>query len=94
MTLKLTKELAERMCNPSRDVVYSPHSFCSIAIGDQVQWTHPDEQYVIAFDRETKTFTGHFYEWDDERQDWLDTGPMTADQIRDCIERHNLVFAR
>jgi hypothetical protein len=94
MTLKLTKELADRMLNPSRDVVYSPHALCSIADGRKAQWTHPDEQYVIEFDRETKTFTGHYYDWDDEEQDWVDTEPMTAEQIRDCIGRHRLVFAR
>jgi hypothetical protein len=91
--LKLTREMAERMSNPARDVVYSPHSICSMEI-DQVQWTHPDEQYVITFDRATETFTGQYYDWDDETQDWVDTAPMTGEQIKDCIERNRLVFAR
>ena len=59
-----------------------------------MQWTHPDEQYVIVFDRATETFTGHYYDWDEETQDWKDTDPMTAEQIKDCIERNRLLFAR
>jgi hypothetical protein len=49
MTLKRTTELADRMFNPSPDVVYSPHSFCSMVDGDRAEWTHPDDQYVVAF---------------------------------------------
>jgi hypothetical protein len=92
MTLQLTEELAARMLHPSRDVVYGPHSFCSIS-GGTAEWTHPDEQYVIVFDRRTREFTGQYYDWDEGRQDWVDTEPMTAEQIRECIERNRLVFA-
>ncbi|SRR5579883_2650952 len=92
--LKLTRELAERMFNPSHDVVYGPHSFYSAEDDREVQWTHPDERYVITFDRAAETFTGHYYAWDDEEQDWVDTVPMTAEQIRECIERNRLLFAR
>ena len=93
MTLKITKSLAARMFNPSPDVVYNPHSFCSIKNDSKAQWTHPDEQYVIEFDRKTKMFTGHYYDWDEERQDWVDTDPMTAEQIMACIEANHLIFA-
>jgi len=94
MTLILTKELADRMFNPLPDVVYSPHSLCSMLDSDTAEWTHPDDQYVIAFDRRTKTFTGHYYDWDEEKQEWVDTDPMTAEQIREYIERNRLIFAR
>ncbi len=92
--LKLTRELAGRMFNPSPDVVYGPHSFYSAEDDREVQWTHPDERYVITFDRAAETFTGHYYDWDEEEQDWVDTAPMTAAQIRECIERNRLLFAR
>lgn len=94
MTLKLMKELAHRMFNPSPDLVYTPHSFCSMTADDQAEWTHPDDQYVITFDRRSRTFTGHYYDWDEAEQEWVDTKPMTAGQIRECIERNHLVFAR
>ena len=93
-TLELTRELAVTMSSPAPDVIYSPHSFCSMEDINQVQWTHPDEQYVIVFDRATEIFTGHYYDWDEETQDWKDTDPMTAGQIKDCIERNRLLFAR
>jgi hypothetical protein len=94
MTLKLTKELADRMFNPSPDVVYTPHSLCSVVVGDRAEWTHPDDQYVIAFDRRTRQFTGYSYDWDEARQEWVETDPMTAEQIRECIERNRLILAR
>jgi hypothetical protein len=93
MTLKLTKELAHRMFNPSPDVVYTPHSFCSTVDDDRAEWAHPDDQYVIAFDRRTGQFTGHYYDWDEAREEWMDTAPMTAEQIQECIEHNRLVFA-
>jgi hypothetical protein len=93
-TLKLTRELADRMFHPSRDVVYGPHSFYSAENDSEVEWTHPDEHYVISFNRASETFTGRYYDWDDEKQDWVDTEPMTAEQIRECIERNRLLFAR
>ncbi len=92
--LKLTATLAAKMRNRSPDIVYSPHSLSSAVSDNDVQWTHPDEQYVITFHRESETFTGHYYEWNDEAQDWVDTTPMTADQIHDCIDRNHLIFAR
>lgn len=92
--LKLTKELAETMFHPSPDAVYTPHSLCAMVDGDRAEWTHPDDQYVIAFDRRTREFTGHFYDWDDAAQDWVDTRPMTADEICATIGRNRLIFAR
>jgi hypothetical protein len=92
MTLKLTRTLADTMSSPSRDIVYSPHSLCTVN-GDEASWTHPDDQYVIVFDRRTRIFTGHYYDWNEETQEWVDTDPMTADQIRDCIARNHLIFA-
>jgi hypothetical protein len=62
--------------------------------GRGAEWTHPDDQYVIAFDRASRTFAGHYYDWDEERQEWVNTEPMTAEQIRECIGRNRLIFAR
>ncbi len=92
--LTLTATLAATMREPSPDIVYSPHSLSSGVSDEDVQWTHPDERYVITFHRETSTFTGHYYTWDDEQQDWIDTEPMTAAQILGCIERNHLIFCR
>jgi hypothetical protein len=93
-TLTLTKELNVQMHPKKR--VYSPVSLPSLFTKDKIEWNHTDEQFIITLDRNTNLFTGHYYDFNEETQDWDDAHdvPMTTAQIEAAINKHHLLMVR
>lgn len=94
-SVKLTKELNEQMHPKQR--VYSPHSLPMFSDNLNVmEWSNNDEQYVIKLDLRTNIITGHYYDWDEEAQDWTDKHDvqMTAEQILATIKENHLLMVR
>ena len=91
-SLKLTKELNDSM-HPTKHV-YSATSLPAVFTKDTIEWACPDEQYVIKLNCNTNIITGHFYDWDEEAQDWTDKHDvqMTSEQILEIIVRDNLLM--
>lgn len=91
----LTKELNETMHPTNR--VYSPNSLPLFSHDlNEMTWSNSDEQYVIKLDLKTNLITGHFYDWDEEAQDWTDKHDvqMSSDQIMEIIKRDHLLMIR
>lgn len=87
--LKLTKQLNKEM-HPQPGVVYGGYSMPSFSSGEIMEWSNPDAQYVIRLDLTKGMFTGHFYQYNEETEDWDDEGDegdveMTAQEIKDAI---------
>ena len=91
-SVKLTKELNEQMHPTNR--VYGANSLPSTFDKYTIEWTNNDEQYIIKLDRKTNTITGHYYDWDEEEQDWTDKHDvaMTAEQILNTIKKDHLLM--
>lgn len=92
-SVKLTRELNDSM-HPVKKHVYSPNSMPSIFTRETIEWANNDDQYVIKLHRKTNLITGHFYDWDEEAQDWTDKHDvaMTAQQILDIIKNDHLLL--
>jgi hypothetical protein len=90
----LTKELNAKMHPTKR--VYNSTSLPTVFTHDEISWSSNDDQYVIKLDRNTNIITGHYYDWDEEAQDWTDKHdvPMTADQIMRHITNDHLLMVR
>jgi hypothetical protein len=90
-SLTLTQELFNKLQPTGR--VYSPHSLAS-QHGSKFTWSNPDDQFVIELDLTTKTLTGHYYDWNEETEQWDDEHdvPMTAADLLSVIETNNLVL--
>lgn len=60
--------------NPYQVVAYSDDSI--------VEWANPDEQFTVKFDPKTRELTGSYYDWDEDKEDWVDGEPMCESDIR------------
>lgn len=94
MTVTLTKDLNESM-HPKKGRVYGPHSIPDTD-GKVMVWSHPDDMYVITLDLATNVITGHWYDWDEEAEDWTDKHDvdMTADEIMSMIKKNSLLMVK
>lgn len=93
--LTLTKELNEEM-HPKKGVVYGGYSLPSYASSDIMEWSNPDAQYIIKLNLKTGIFTGHFYAFNEETEDWDDEGDveMTKQEILDAIRDDQLLMVK
>lgn len=92
-TLELTAELNQAM-HPVKGVVYNSHSLPSLVTDSVMCWSNNDEQYVIELNRNTNIITGHYYDWNEETQDWDDANdvPMNSEQLKAAIREYKLLM--
>lgn len=93
-SLKLTLDISKNML-PGRQV-YRSHSLPMKVSDTVLQWNNNDENYIIELDFKTNSFTGHFYAWNDETEEWDDANDtqMTDSQILDIIHKDNLLIVK
>lgn len=93
--LILTKELNEAM-HPVAKTVYNSTSLPSMVTTSVMCWSNNDEQFVIELNRNTNIITGHYYDWNEETQQWDDANdrPMTETELLEAIKRHKLLMVR
>ncbi len=91
--LTLTKELYNDMQPKSGEVVgaYSLPNYFDTEI---IEWGNPDEQYNIKLDRQTKIFTGAFYDWNEMWEDWEDKKEMSDEEIHRAILNDRLLLIK
>jgi len=54
---------------------------------DIVTWSFPDEEYNVMFNTKTKEWEVDFYEWSEEKEDWVTKEIYTGQRAEEWV--HN-----
>lgn len=71
--------------------VYSSHALPSYQDKRYICWSHNDEYWNVKLNKSTMELTGHYYDWNDEAEDWEDTFPLTDIELLDLVKANKLL---
>lgn len=84
--------LYSNMIRLRENKVYS--SYClSVSEGNDIfSWHNPDEQFNVRVNIKTREVTGQYYEWDDEKEEWIDGQEMSEDDLICRIKNEEFIL--